>query len=124
MTVIDETEQRTTRTGAGAMFALAAPSQGSKELSTWRVELGEGAATPVHLIDREQVWMPLSGEFQVEVEGAVERAKAGQAVLLPAGAVRQVTAVGGPAQALVAMPAGGRAMLPGGEDKIALPWAE
>jgi quercetin dioxygenase-like cupin family protein len=105
-------------------FGLAAPSQGSKEVSTWRVELGEGSATPVHLIDREQVWMPLSGEFEAEAGGAVERAKAGQAVLVPAGAVRQFRAVGGPAEALVAMAVGGRAMLPGGEDRIALPWAE
>ncbi|CAL9489741.1 cupin [Streptomyces sp. DH-12] len=124
MNVVSESEQRTTKTPAGSMFGLAAPSQGSAEVSTWRVELGADAVTPVHIIDREQVWMPLSGEFEVEVEGKTEQAKAGQAVIIPAGAVRQLKAVGGPAEALVAMAVGGKAMMPGSEDKIPLPWAE
>ncbi|TVL91163.1 cupin domain-containing protein [Streptomyces sp. SAJ15] len=124
MYVVSEREQRTTKTPAGTMFGLAAPSQGSAELSTWRVELGADAATPVHVIDREQVWMPLSGAFEVEVDGETRQAGAGQAVILPAGAVRRLKAVGGPAEALVAMAVGGKAMMPGGEDKIPLPWAE
>ncbi|MFJ8182678.1 cupin domain-containing protein [Streptomyces sp. NPDC096105] len=124
MNVVSESEQRTTKTPAGSMFGLAAPSQGSAEVSTWRVELGADAVTPVHIIDREQVWMPLSGEFEVEVEGRTEQAKAGQAVIIPAGAVRQLKAVGGPAEALVAMAVGGKAMMPGSEDKIPLPWGE
>ncbi|MFF9126726.1 hypothetical protein ACF09J_26165 [Streptomyces sp. NPDC014889] len=37
--------------------------------------------------------------------------------------MRQLKAVGGPAGALVAMAVGGKAMLPGGEDRIPLPWA-
>ncbi|MGW0686170.1 cupin domain-containing protein [Streptomyces sp. NPDC002754] len=78
----------------------------------------------MHIIDREQVWMPLGGEFEVDVEGEVGRAVVGQAVVLPGGVVRQVKAVGGPAQALVAMVVGGRAMLPGSDDRIPLPWAE
>ncbi len=124
MYVVSESEQRTTRTPAGAMFGLAGPSQGSTEVSTWRVELGADTATPVHIIDREQVWMPLSGEFEVVVEGKTEQAKSGQAVVVPAGAVRQIKAVGGPAEALVAMVVGGKAMMPGSENKIPLPWAE
>ncbi|MFH8370411.1 cupin domain-containing protein [Streptomyces sp. NPDC018031] len=122
--VVGESEQRTTRTPSGSMFGLAAPSQGSTEISTWRVELGADSATPVHIIDREQVWMPLSGEFEIEVDGETRRAKAGQAVIVPAGAVRRLKAVDGPAGALVAMAVGGRAMLPGSEDRIPLPWAE
>ncbi|MFJ5774557.1 cupin domain-containing protein [Streptomyces sp. NPDC093094] len=124
MYVVSESEQRTTRTPSGSMFALAAPSQGSAEVSTWRVELGADSATPVHIVDREQVWMPLSGEFEIEAEGEIRYAEAGQAVIVPAGAVRRLKAVGGPAEAVVAMAVGGRAMLPGSEDKIPLPWAE
>jgi quercetin dioxygenase-like cupin family protein len=99
--------------------------QGSAEVSIWRVELGAGGSTPVHIIDREQVWMPLSGAFEVEVEGRVEQVRAGQAVILAAGTVRQLRAVGGgPAEALVAMGVGGMAMVPGKEGRIPLPWAE
>ncbi|MFI9649570.1 cupin domain-containing protein [Streptomyces sp. NPDC052040] len=124
MYVVSESEQRTTKTPAASMFGLAGPSQGSAEISTWRVDLPADASTPLHIIDREQVWMPLSGAFEVEVNGTVEQAKAGQAVIVPAGAKRQLKAVGGPAEALVAMVVGGKAMMPGSEDKIPLPWAE
>ncbi|MEE1726798.1 cupin domain-containing protein [Streptomyces sp. JV186] len=124
MYVVSESEQRTTTTPAGAMFGLAGPSQGSAEVSTWRVELGADTSTPVHIIDREQVWMPLSGEFEVEVDGKTEQVKAGQALVLSAGAVRQLKAVGGPAEALVTMIVGGKAMMPGSDKKIPLPWAE
>ncbi|MFD7550627.1 cupin domain-containing protein [Streptomyces sp. NPDC059816] len=122
--VVSESRQRTTVTPAGSMFALAGPSQGSSELSTWRVALDGDASTPVHVIDREQVWMPLAGRFEAEVEGGVEQAGVGQALVLPAGAVRKLTAVGGAAEALVAMVVGGRAVIPGSDDRISLPWAE
>lgn len=121
MYVVSESEQRTTTTPAGAMFGLAGPSQGSAEVSTWRVELGADTSTPVHIIDREQVWMPLSGEFEVEVDGKTEQVKAGQALVLSAGAVRQLKAVGGPAEALVTMVVGGKAMMPGSDKKIRFP---
>ncbi|BCL28486.1 cupin domain-containing protein [Streptomyces aurantiacus] len=124
MYVVSESEQRTTNTPAGSVFGLAGPSRGSAEVSTWRVELGADASTPVHIIDREQVWMPLSGEFEVEVDGKTEQVKAGQALILSAGTVRQLKTVGGPAEALVAMAVGGKAMMPGSDNKIPLPWAE
>ncbi|MYS23557.1 Cupin domain protein [Streptomyces sp. DvalAA-14] len=124
MYVVSESAERTTRTPAGAMFGLAGPSSGSTEVATWRVEIGAGASTPEHIIDREQVWTLLSGEFEALVDGETAAVQAGQAVVLPAGAVRRLTAVGGPAQALCAMPVGGKAIIPGGTDKLPLPWAE
>ncbi|MER5458616.1 cupin [Micromonospora sp. NPDC002389] len=124
MNVISETEARTTTTPAGQMFGLAGPSQGSAEVSTWRVELGEDAATPVHGIDAEQVWMPISGTFEVTVGDETKLVKAGQALVLPGGVMRQLKTVGGPAQALVAMKVGGKAMLPNSDNKVPLPWAE
>ncbi|MGW1465554.1 cupin domain-containing protein [Streptomyces sp. NPDC002308] len=124
MHVISESEQRTTVSPAGSMFALAGPSRGSSELSTWRVEFHEGAAGPVHTVDREQVWMPLSGVLGVEVGGVTERVAAGQALVLPAGAMRQLTAPEGRMVALVAMAAGGTAARPGDDTRIPLPWAQ
>jgi quercetin dioxygenase-like cupin family protein len=124
MYVISETEARTTATPSATMYALAGPNQGSTELSTWRVHLDAEAATPVHIIDHEQVWMPISGAFEVTVDGSTEKLASGQASIIPGGAVRQVQASGGPAEALVAMVVGGKAMMPGKDDKIPLPWAE
>ncbi|MET7519977.1 hypothetical protein ABZS88_42765 [Streptomyces sp. NPDC005480] len=58
------------------------------------------------------------------MDGKTEQVKAGQAFILPAGAVRQFKAFGGPAEALVAMAVGGKAMMPGSGNKSPLPWAE
>jgi quercetin dioxygenase-like cupin family protein len=68
--------------------------------------------------------MLISGEFEAVIDGTTEQAKAGQAIVIPAGVVRQLKATGGPAEALVAMVVGGQAMVPGSDKKIPLPWAE
>lgn len=124
MYVVGETDERTTTTAAATMFGLAAPSQGSKEVSTWRVQISDAVSTPVHSIDKEQVWMPIEGSLEVSVDDVTEKFSAGQAAVIPAGALRKVTAVGGNAQALVAMAVGGKAGMPGGGSSIPLPWAE
>ncbi|WP_328720021.1 cupin [Streptomyces sp. NBC_00247] len=124
MYVISESERRTTVSPVGTMSALAGPSQGSTELSTWRTEFVAGATGPVHAIDREQVWMPVSGVLRVEADGVTERVEAGQALVLPAGVMRRLGAPEGPMVALVAMAAGGKAMRPGDDSLIPLPWAE
>ncbi|MGP3924359.1 cupin domain-containing protein [Streptomyces sp. 8N616] len=124
MYVISESEARTTRTPAAAMTGLAAPSQGSAELSTWRVRMAAGAEGPVHEIDREQVWTLLSGSLTVTVGGRTETVGEGKTVIVPAGAERRFRTKGEPAEALVAMAAGGTASTPGSAERRRLPWAE
>ncbi|MFC6015771.1 cupin domain-containing protein [Plantactinospora solaniradicis] len=123
MIVVTENESRTIRTASGVVSGLAAPSQGSGELATWRVRMTPDAAGPVHEIDREQVWMPLSGTFSVTIADDTQVIGAGQAVILPAGAVRQIRAGAEPAEALVCMPVGGTATVPGSPERRELPWA-
>ncbi|GAB3411050.1 cupin domain-containing protein [Flindersiella endophytica] len=122
--VVNETAERTIRTAAGVMTALAAPSQGSRELATWRTRMEPGAEGPLHAIDREQVWMPVTGSFTVTVDGASRVVAAGEALILPAGAPRQIRANDDPVEVLVCMPAGGKASVPGSPDTLDLPWAE
>lgn len=124
MNVVGETAERTITTAAAVTTALAAPSQGSRELSTWRTRMAPGAQGPLHAIDREQVWMPVAGSFTVTMEGASETVSAGQALILPAGALRQIRAGDEPVDILVCMPAGGKATVPGEPAKRDLPWAE
>jgi quercetin dioxygenase-like cupin family protein len=123
MHLITETEERTTRTPAGSMAGLAAPSQGSEQISTWRVEMAADVDSPLHVIDRDQVWMPISGTWEFTVADETVKATAGQTVVLLADEPRQFRAVGGPAQALVAMLPDGRAGAPGNDARQALPWA-
>ncbi|MFD3686221.1 cupin domain-containing protein [Nocardiopsis sp. NPDC058631] len=124
MVIITETGARTTSTPAGVMAALAGPSQGSHHLSTWRVRMAADAASPEHVIDRDQVWMPVSGKFGVSVDGEESEMAPGQAALIPAGAVRRVHTGEEHGEALVCMVPGGRATVVGRKGSVPLPWAE
>ena len=83
-----------------------------------------GFESPLHLIDRDQVWMPTVGTFSFTVDGETQKVGAGQAVVIPANSPRQFQAVGETAQALVCMVAGGRAGVPGSDERHPLPWAQ
>lgn len=126
MRVITETTERTIETPTAVMAGLAAPSQGTAELSTWRVRMTPGSNSPVHIIDREQVWMPLRGTFEFTVDGETAVVGAGEALTVPSGATRQFR-VGGAgtseAEAIVCMAAGGQAAVPGSDARQSLPWA-
>jgi quercetin dioxygenase-like cupin family protein len=118
------TQARTTETPNAALASFATPSLGSTELSTWRVTMQPGAQGPVHVIDREQVWMPLTGSLAFTANGETTVISEGQAAILAAGEVRQVSVVEGPAEAVVCMQVGGSASVPGSDDRHPLPWAE
>ena len=126
MRVITETAERTIETSTAVMAGLAAPSQGTAELSTWRVRMTPGRNSPVHVIDREQVWMPLRGTFEFTVDGETAVVGAGEALAVPSGATRQFR-VGGAgtseSEAIVCMAAGGQATVPGNDARQSLPWA-
>jgi quercetin dioxygenase-like cupin family protein len=126
MRVITETPERTIATPTGVMTGLAAPSQGTAELSTWRVRMTPGSNSPVHIIDREQVWMPVRGTFEFTVDGETAVVGTGEALAVPSGATRQFRAGGAgtsEAEAIVCMAAGGQATVPGSDARQSLPWA-
>ena len=124
MLIVEETPERTTTTAAAVMAGRAAPSQGSTSLSSWRVRMVAGAAGPEHVIDREQLWMLTEGAATVTVDGATAEVHKGMTLILPAGATRQIQALDAPMEALVCMPAGGHATVPGNDEQRKLPWAE
>ncbi|MEU8181966.1 cupin domain-containing protein [Micromonospora sp. NPDC049044] len=123
MPVISETEDRITRNPAGLAAALAGPSQGSNQVSTWRVEMAAGTDAPVHMITKDQVWMPISGAFEFVVDDETLLVQSGQAIVIPADVKRTFHAVDGKAEALVAMAVGGEAYVPGSDARQQLPWA-
>src|SRR5689334_8154222 len=97
------TEFSVITTPNATMTTFAAPSLGSKELAAWRVAMAEGAKGPEHVIDREQVWLPVSGSLTVTVAGESTVVGEGQSIVLPAGVSRQISAPTGPAEAVVCM---------------------
>ena len=123
MIIINPSEARTTRTASAVMHSLAAPSQGSEQLATWKVSVIHRGESPVHVIDKDQVWRPITGSFEFTVDGDTEQVSAGQALVVPAGSVRQFRSTGEPIEALVAMPAGGRVSIPGAAAASPVPWA-
>jgi len=124
MRVISETEERTTKNPSGLAAGLAGPSQGSNQVSTWRVVMEPGVDAPVHTIDKDQVWMPIAGTFEFVIDNETEKVGTGQAIVIPADVVRTFRAIDAQAQALVAMAAGGSAAVPGNDARIPLPWAQ
>lgn len=123
MNIITPSEDRTIKTASAVMYALAAPSQGSEQVATWKVSVIDGGQSPVHVIDKDQVWMPIAGSFEFTVDGETEQISAGQALVVPAGSVRQFRSTGQPLEALVAMPAGALVSIPGTEGANPIPWA-
>ena len=74
------------------MTTLASPTQGpTGRLSLWKIAMRPGQRGPLHVFDSEQVWYLLTGEANFEVDGEAYRLRAGDAVVLPAGAARVVT---------------------------------
>ncbi|MDT0342189.1 cupin domain-containing protein [Streptomyces litchfieldiae] len=107
------------------MTSLVTPSRGSGEISAWTVHMEPGARGPQHAMDREQIWLPLSGAITITANGGTQEVGPGQAAFLPAREVRQIAAAGAePAEILVCMANGGRATLPETGEVRDIPWAE
>ena len=123
MHVITPKQENVIATAAAEMTGLASPSRGSEELSTWKVRMEPGTDAVEHVIDREQVWMVTAGAFAFVADGRTVLVAEGQAVVLPAKTVRSFRAGERPAEALVAMPVGGRASLVDSEESQPVPWA-
>ncbi|MEU4089896.1 cupin domain-containing protein [Streptomyces aureus] len=70
----------------GARFdSYAAPRSGSKELCAWRAEIPAGHQAPVHTVNREEIFLLLSGELLVTLDGRTERITAGDTVIITPG---------------------------------------
>ena len=102
--------------------SLAVPSRGSRELSSWQVDLPPQTTSGVHSLNREQVIVVNSGSVTATIDGAEFTAGPGDALILPADSVvelRNPTDAG--STALVFSPAGFQATA--GNATFAPPWS-
>jgi mannose-6-phosphate isomerase-like protein (cupin superfamily) len=102
---------------------LAAPSLGSAGLCTWKltVDPGAGGGEP-HTLDRDEVFMVLSGTVQITPDG--DKVGPGDAVVVPAGEPIRVTNLGAETAELhVAITAGFTGTMADGTT-IQPPWAQ
>jgi mannose-6-phosphate isomerase-like protein (cupin superfamily) len=91
---------------------LTSPVRGGRELSTWRMRMETGAASPPHVLSREEVFVQLHGSLRVTVDGLEVLLEAGDALAVAAGRELQVSnPFADAAEALVCVPAGIEARL-------------
>ena len=94
LSVVRGKSMRRSETPNAVMTTLASPTQGgTKTVSAWRIVMHPGQQGPLHVLNREQVWHVLSGDADFAVGGETAHLHAGDAVVRPRGADRQVTAV-------------------------------
>jgi quercetin dioxygenase-like cupin family protein len=123
MPVITAQDAPTFETGEALITGLASPSRGASDTAAWRVRFRSDQPSPVHALDREEVFVVLEGSLTARYEGREdETAHAGGALIVPAGVEFSLVAREGSAEAVCMLPVGGRAILDG--ETITPPWAQ
>jgi mannose-6-phosphate isomerase-like protein (cupin superfamily) len=103
---------------------LAAPSRGATETSVWHLVLEPGAPGVELSMDREEVFVAVAGRALATVGGGEAPLAAGDALVVPAGRRFSLANPSAePFRAVVALPVGGRASMPG-QAPFVPPWAE
>ena len=124
MSIIPSPPAATQQLGGTRFTSLATPSSGSTETSVWQVEIEpDNPATP-HSMTREEVFVVLAGTARVELDGVRGTARAGDAIVVPAGVLLSLSNGGRETlRMLCCLPVGGQAQMGDGEP-FTPPWAE
>ncbi|SFC16807.1 Cupin domain-containing protein [Nocardioides terrae] len=124
MTHLKSSEARTFHMHGVSFHSYAASASGASRLAGWRVEFEPHVPGQAHTMTEEEVLYVLSGELDVEVGADRFTARAGDAILVPAGAGFRVSnTTDRPSQAWATSLIGMRAVMLPGEQEIAPPWA-
>ena len=103
---------------------LAVPSRGSSELAVWALDLEPGVSSETHSMDREEVFIVISGTVSATVADREVTAGPGDAVIVPAHATLQIRNASGrePARLTAATSVGMKAVVGGAS--FTPPWAQ
>src|SRR3954465_766568 len=105
MAVVPAPAAPTHELGGARFTSLATPSRGSTDTSDWLVEISPGAPATPHRLAREEGFGVLDGRAEVQLDGEVSVAEAGDAIVVPAGVPFALApAGGGPLRAPVCLP--------------------
>jgi quercetin dioxygenase-like cupin family protein len=105
-------------------YPLSSPSRGGTELAVWQLRLSPGAAGAPHVIDREEVFVCVSGEVLIRVDDDAEPARllAGDTLAVPPGSLVSVGSGSDGAAVTVCTRAGLSAKMTDGT-VLSPPWA-
>ncbi|HSS39666.1 MAG TPA: cupin domain-containing protein, partial [Polyangia bacterium] len=99
-----------------------APSLGSAETCVWQITLAPATPGTPHSVDREEIFVGVSGQAHVELDGADTQIDPGDALVVPAGRTFSLSNPGAvPFVALAVAPVGAQAVLPDGVS-FSPPW--
>ncbi|MCA2214870.1 cupin domain-containing protein [Jidongwangia harbinensis] len=122
MPIVRRSEAVAHRMHGTTFHSFAAPSRGSAELCAWRVEFAPGSAGVAHRVGREEVFLQLTGELTVTVDGVTGTLGAGDVLVVPAGGELTIDNPSAePGTAWVTTSVGFQATLPDGST-ISPPW--
>ena len=109
-------------TAAATMCTYASPSgPASATIAIWRTEMGPEGAGPVHTVSEDQVIVLTEGSLSVTIGEQQHQLGPTDAIVLPAGVARQVTAGPQGAIGIVASLPGATARV-GEADPVPVPW--
>jgi mannose-6-phosphate isomerase-like protein (cupin superfamily) len=101
---------------------LAAPSRGARETNVWRLRLPASEPGAPHALDREEIFVGLSGRALVDIEGETHELSAGDTLIVPRNVTFSIRGSGAEDfEAMVIAPVGVHAILPNGE-RFPPPW--
>jgi len=101
---------------------LAAPSRGARETCVWRLALAANTPGTAHSIDREEIFVVLTGRAVATIGEATHELAPGDALIVPANhAFSLANPYGQPFEAIAVLPVGGLAAMPAGAP-FAPPW--
>lgn len=103
--------------------AVASPSRGTQETAMWRAAVAPGSEGAVHHMTREEIILAVSGEGVVRIAGETHRLAPGDAFAVPPFTDFQLGCTSEtPFEAIVVLPTGGRAVVPG-QPAFQPPWS-
>src|SRR5437763_889354 len=87
------------------VLGLAAPSRGAAETCVWQITVAPGTPGTPHSVDREEIFVGLSGAARVALDGQDGHLAAGDVLIVPAGHSFSLSNPGGePFVALAVLP--------------------
>jgi len=108
-------EARTWQLPGVTFTALASPSRGqSEDLSVWRLTVAAGTAPTPHSVTRTEVFAVIGGRARIAIGDAASTVVGlGDAIVIPPDTPFELSTETDPLEAIVCLPAGGQAAMPG-----------